>query len=115
MRIELDSSNWAEVKEIDELRNADRKAVNRATSVNYDDTGGHLMLASVESDRYEALAARVVTEWSLPLKLPGRDKSVFDELTLEQEQHLREKLRGHMAVIDERTEPGRPGTGPTSA
>lgn len=118
IRIELPDGEWAEVKDLEDLRDGDRKALNKAVSLSVtadeDDQMGHLS-GSYEDDMYDALLVRVVTNWSLKMHIPSRHKKVLDDLTLDQARALREGVKPHYDLLTETVDPAKPGTDPTSA
>ena len=117
MRIDLPDGDWADVRELDELRDGDRKALNKAVSLTLTsdegDNTGHLP-GSYEDDMMDALLARVVTNWSLRMPLPSRLRKVLDDLTLGQAKALRDGVKPHYDLLMERVDPNAHGTDPTS-
>lgn len=118
IRIDLPDGEWAEVKDLDELRDGDRKAMNKAVSLSVtadeDDQTGHLS-GSYEDDMYDALLCRVVTNWSLKMVLPSRHRRILDDLTIAQARALREGVKPHYDLLTETVDPTKHGTDPTSA
>lgn len=97
MRVSLGPNDWAELKPVNELTRADRKAVNAAIVF---EQGEHpVVRASMDDDMFAALAGRVVLDWSLPLPTPSVDPSGLDRLSLEVDDQLHEALRPHMAAV----------------
>jgi hypothetical protein len=105
MRIELPNGNWAEVKEISDLRRSDRRALNEAIVIETAEGGHAIVRASLEDDMANAVLPSLVLNWSLPLPLPSVKPDVLDLLTLEQDQALREGIQGHINALQGKNAP----------
>lgn len=100
MRVAIGGSDWAEISPVEELRKADRKAVNAVIVFEIDPVSGRPILrASMEDDITEAILHRVCTDWSLPLPPPAADYKSLDRLTLEQDDMLRKAVEPHVLAI----------------
>jgi hypothetical protein len=130
MRVQLDSANWADLKEVSDLRRGDRKAVNEKIVFEGDPaTGRPVIRASMDDDMAEAVLEHVVTDWSLQLPLPAADPyrpasadgktpenpGCLSKLTLEQDDALREAIKPHLAAIRGETTPTKDNPDPTVA
>jgi hypothetical protein len=114
VQIELDDVNWADLKELSDLRRADRKAVNAATVFEGDpETGRPIIRASMDDDRIDAIAIHVITNWSLPFPLPSVDKASLDKLTLPQGDALEAALKPYMDAITGKNAPAKSNDTPT--
>lgn len=112
MRVPIGGSDWAEIMPVDQLRRADRKAVNAVIVFEQGD-GGPVIRASMEDDVATALLCRVCTDWSLPYPAPGLDPLSLDKLTLEQDDELRKAIQAHVAAIMGNTAPAKGNEVPT--
>lgn len=114
MQIKLDETNWADIKEVSELRRVDRKAINAVTSFEIDPaTQRPVLRASVDDEIAEAVMKSVVNDWSLQLPLPKVDASYLDRLTLEQDTALREAIQPHINALQGNTTPVKANEVPT--
>jgi hypothetical protein len=115
MRVMLDADNWAEIKEVTDLRRGERRAVNAAIVFEGDAKSGNPIIhASLDDDMVNALAPFVVIEWSLPLPLPAKDISALDKLTLEQDDSLRKALQPHIDACQGKGTPVKAHEDPTT-
>lgn len=116
MQVSLGGTDWADIKEVSELRRADRNAVNK-TIVFEADTGTQrpVLRASLDDDMATAVLTRVIDNWSLPLPLPSADPASLDKLTLEQDDKLREAIQPHLDAIRGREAPVKGNPDPTAA
>ena len=116
MRVQLDTENWADLKEVADLRRGDRKAVNKAIVFEGDpETGRPVIRASMDDDMADAVLAHVVIDWSFGLPLPAKDASSIDKLTLEQDDNLRKAIQPHLDAIQGNTAPVKDNEDPTAA
>jgi hypothetical protein len=109
MRVALGPKDWAEVKPVEELTRADRRAVNAVIVFETEPAeqepgkpakpGRPIMRASMDDDMFAAVAARVVTDWSLPLPKPSEDPSALDRLSLELDSALHKAVQPHLDAI----------------
>lgn len=115
MRVQLDDVNWADLKEVSELRRADRSAVNKAIVFEGDPVSGRpVVRASMDDDMADAVLAAVVTNWSLPLPLPSADLKSLGALTLAQDDRLREAIQPHLDALRGKNTPVKENTDPTT-
>lgn len=98
--VKLDETNWAQLKEVSDLRRYDRKAFNAATVSEFDGDTKHLIMrGSTEDEMVDAVLISVVLNWSLQLPLPSADPASLDKLTLEQDTALREAIQPHFIAL----------------
>lgn len=116
MRVELGGSDWADLMEPGELRQADRRAVLKHSMMEVDPEAGKATVRGDQDDVLrEALLKRIMTNWSFPMPLPQQDPQSFGKLTLAQADALAEAVRPHMALIMGRIDPTEKGSDPTTA
>lgn len=114
MRVEF-PSGWAELKEANELNRGDQKAVLRATTLEIDpDKGVARVGGANDEDMQDALLARVIKDWSLPLPLPGRNPGSLDQLSIEQAKALGEAVKPYLELITDKVDPSKKDTDPTA-
>lgn len=114
MRIPIGGTDWAEIMPVDQLRRADRKAVNATIVFEGDTETGHPILrASMDDDMATAILCRVCTDWSLPYVTPVLDPSSLDKLTLEQDDELRKAIQPHLDAIRGNSAPAKENEVPT--
>jgi hypothetical protein len=100
VRVAIDDSNWAEIKPVEELTRAHRKAVNEFLVSEYDPASGRLVIrASADDAMSAALLHLICTDWSLPIHNPSMDKDSLDRLSLEQDEKLRAAIQPHINAI----------------
>lgn len=116
MRVAIGGTDWAEIMPVDQLRRADRKAVN-ATIIFEQDTESKrpVLRASMDDDMATAILCRVCTDWSLPYPCPVLDPDSLDKLTLEQDDELRKAIQPHLDAIRGATAPAPENEVPTKA
>lgn len=115
-QVALDEQNWAQLKEVSELRRSDRKRVNEAIVFEGDPvTGNPIIRASMDDDIAEAVLKEVVLNWSLPWQVPSVDVRVLDNLTLEQDTNLRKAIQPHIDAIQGKETPVKENAAPTEA
>ena len=115
MQIKLDEVNWADLKEVSDLRRSDRKAVNAAIVFEGDpESGRPIIRASMEDDMTDAVAKHVILNWSLPFPLPSVDGTSLDKLTLEQADALEAGLKAHLDAIRGKNAPVKENEVPTA-
>src|SRR5258708_2435013 len=106
MRVELPEGQWAEVADIETLRDGDRKAVNRAISVSADENNRPVLSGDYADKMTDALLVRICHDWSLPFPPPSQDPTSLDKLTMGQARVLHEAIKDHMALVkDEAPDP----------
>src|SRR5262245_45116031 len=110
MRLELSDGNWVEVREVDDLRDADRQAVNRAVQILVEPDGRWLMPGGYQDDRRKVLYARIITNWSFPEVPPSKDSRSIGKLTLGQARELREATQPWLEALDDIATPETPNT-----
>lgn len=127
MRVSLDTDNWAELKDVSELRRADRAAVNKRIIINFDEDGSRVIRASMDDDMSEAVIEHVVTEWSFPYPVPARNPyrpaagkipenpGSLSFLTLEQDDALRQAIQPYLDAISGKGAPTADNADPTPA
>lgn len=114
MRIDLGDGNWAELRELDELRRADQKAVLRSTEMEIDPAEGKAYVnGAADQDQVDALMERIITNWSLPLPLPSKDRHSLGKLTMAQGDALDEAAAPYLDAINQKVDPAKKGTDPT--
>jgi len=116
VRIELGGGQFADVKEVDELRSGDRHAANAAFTLRIDpETKQAILPGDMDDNMRRALLCRIITAWNLQWPLPSRRPDSLDKLTLEQEDALYKGIEEHFKVIKGQDEdPSEEGTVPTS-
>lgn len=115
-QVALDEQNWAQIKEVGELRRSDRTRVNRAIVITSDpETGNPVIRGSMDDDIAEAVYQEVILNWSLPWQVPSVDPRVLDNLTLEQDTNLRAAIQPHIDAIQGKTTPVKENAAPTEA
>lgn len=99
-RIELGNGQFADVREVDELRSGDRDAFNGAVKIAIDpDTSTALLPGNYRRLREKALAARVIEGWNLQHVIPSKRADSLDKLTFEQEDKLYAGLAEHIRAV----------------
>jgi hypothetical protein len=115
MRVDLGNGQWAELREISDLRRADRRVLNKAITYEVDpESARPVIRASLDDDMADAVLPIVVSNWSLPLPLPSRDIKSLDLLTLEQDTALREGIQGHIDALQGKNAPAKENADPTT-
>lgn len=105
MQVKLDETNWADLKEVSDLRRGDRVAVNEKIVVEATADGRPIIRQSMDDDIADAVLAHVVLNWSFPMPLPAVDPSSVDKLTLPQTDALYEAIKDHVAALTGNTAP----------
>jgi hypothetical protein len=114
VRVELPGGNWAEIKPVNELTRADRRAVNAAIIFEQNE-GQPVVRASMDDDMFAALAGRVILDWSFPLPTPAVDPNGLDRLTLEQDDELHKALQPYLNAVLGKNAPIKDNQVPTIA
>lgn len=113
MRVELDKDgNWADILDVGDLREGDRKLVNRAITLGVDDNQRPVISGGMDDDMRDALLTRVVQNWSVG-PTPAQDPQALDRLTLEQGRNLREAVKPHMDACRDKDAPVKANPVPT--
>ena len=114
MRVELDTAgNWADILDIADLRDGDRKLVNRAIKLEVGEDQRPVVSGGIEDDMRDALLTRVVQNWSLGAT-PAQDGGALDRLTIEQADKLRKAVQPHMDAVRGKDEPVKANAVPTA-
>src|SRR5215469_57786 len=115
MRVELPEGQWAEIKDPEQLRRKDEKAVLRASSFSVDPVAGTGIIGgSNDQDMEDAMLARVITQWSFPLPLPCADPESLDQLSLDQAPTLAKAVKPHLELISTVVDPTKKDSDPTA-
>lgn len=115
MRVELTDGAWADIRDVSELRNADRKAVNKAVSLHIDENGQPIFAGDMEDKMLDALLRRVITGWSFAgLPLPADDPESLGKLTIPDADLLAEAVKEHLKLVKGNESAVKPGTDPTA-
>jgi hypothetical protein len=115
LRVDLGGNEWADLRDLDQLRRADRVAVNEKIVIQGDRESGLVIKASMDNDMAAALLERIVENWSLALPLPSQDPNVLDKLTLAQDDALSKAIEPYIAAIRGREAPVKDNEVPTNA
>lgn len=123
MRVELTNGAWADIRDVSELRDKDRKAVNRTLNLEIDPvTQLPVIPGSMDDDMRDALLRRIIDGWSfenlpLPRDNPGSETEdgSLDLLTIQDARLLHEAIKPHMLLITGQEDPNKPGTVPTES
>lgn len=111
MRVDLGEDQWAELKEVGELRRSDKKAVLRVSTLVIDP---ETKLVTVSGDNDEemadALLERIITSWSFPNAI---NKQSLGQLSLAQGDKLQEACKPYLEVIAKNVDPAKRDTDPT--
>ena len=111
MRVDLGDGQWAELKEVDQLRRSDQKAALRAMNLTIDpETKTVIQSGANDLDMADALLERVITSWSFPNAI---NKQSLGQLSLEQGDKLQEAVKPHLDLIAQKVDPAKKDTDPT--
>jgi len=114
VRVPIGGTDWVELKPVEELTRADRKAVNAHIIVEADPaTGRILMQASRDDEMADALLTRICTDWSFLFHNPSVDPSSLDKLSLEQDTAIRAAIQPHIDAIKGVNAPAKDNEVPT--
>lgn len=101
MRIDLPDSNWAEVRDPDDLFEDDRRAVARRAIVEFNPaTKTRIMRGDIDGEMGDALLERIITAWSYPFKVPAKDPTALGKLRISHARALRDAISPHFKVIN---------------
>jgi hypothetical protein len=115
MRVELPEDQWAEIKEVGELRRADEKAVLRVSKLTIDpETKTAIVGGANDQDLEDAMLARVVKQWSFDFPLPCADPDSMGKLTVEQAHALAAAVKPHLQLITATIDPTKRDSDPTA-
>jgi len=100
MRVDLPGGHWADLKELDDLLEGDRKVARKALDVPVDDEGNMLFNTGMSDAMFDGVFRVVITAWSfegrpVPAVLPGS----LDALSIRQAKALRKACQGHYELI----------------
>ena len=111
MRVDLGKGQWAELKEVSELRRSDQKAVLKASTLTIDPESQTVQLSgSNDQDMADALLERIITSWSFPNAV---NKQSLGQLSLDQGDKLQEAIKPHLELITVKVDPAKRDTDPT--
>lgn len=102
-RVELDDAGkqYALLKDVKQLNAGDRRAIRGAVPLTLASDGKTLIYPGDYDDQMQnALLARIVTEWNLPLTLPKNDPTVLDQLELDQIDKLYEATQEYVRFLN---------------
>jgi len=114
VQVQLGGPDWAEIAEPSELRNGDRKAVNKTIRLQMDEDGSRTIGGDYEDLMRDALLKRIVRNWSLPFPVPKDDPESLDKLTLEQADVLAKAVQPHLDLINGKVDPTKKDSDPTA-
>lgn len=106
MRVDLPRGQWAEFRDISDLKGGDAKAIRRATRLRVKDGTLEEISMGIGDDQMDALLTRIITEWEVraangtSLGLPLFDKSSLDEMPLDTYNDLCEAAKPYRDAID---------------
>lgn len=117
MRIDLGNSQWADVKDVDDLRAGDRRAVNKQITLRVDQETHEVGIpGDMDDNMRNALLARIITGWNLQWPVPNGRTEILDKLTMTQIDALYKGVQEHFDVIRGKDEdPAEKGSDPTGA
>jgi hypothetical protein len=107
MRVELPRDQFAEMRDIADLKGGDAKAIRRATKFKVHDGALEEISMGIGDDQMDALLARIITSWDVrpasggePLALPMFDPAVLDDVPLDTYNALVDAATPHKDAID---------------
>lgn len=122
MRVDLGNGQYADLKDLSELKAGDRRAVNAATEVRLEGDGADrkaILPGDMDDNMRYALLARIITAWNLQWPIPSASVNgpvVLDNLTFEQLDALYTAVKPYMALITgQAPTPSDKGSDPTPA
>jgi hypothetical protein len=120
MRVELTSGGWVDIVDPADLRDKDRKAVNKAVTLQMDEAGKPVIPGDMDDNMRDALLKRIVTAWSfeaipLPRDDPKCPEESLDRLTIPDAREIHEAIKPHMTLITGAKSPTAPGEGPAQS
>lgn len=102
-RVELPSGAWIEYR--DQLKAADRFAVQAVARVEFGDRGNRASILEMNNDMRNALLGRIITAWSYPVPVPSAnsfqpaDMIIGEAMSLEDYAALEETVEPMMDLI----------------
>lgn len=121
MRVELPRDQYAELRDISDLKGGDAKAIRRATKFAVKDGALTEISMGVSDDQMDALLARIITSWNVrpaaggdPLGLPMFDPDVLDEIPLDTYNALVAAAQPHKDAVEQSTGKSTPANGTAS-
>jgi len=121
MRVELNNGAWADIVDPADLRDKDRKVVNKAVSIQIDpNTQETILPGDMDDNMRDALLKRIVTAWSFDnLPVPSNDpkfpEESLDRLTIPDARLLHEAIKPHMKLVTGQDSPTGPGQSPAQS
>lgn len=101
MRVKLPNDQWAEFRDLADLKGGDAKAMRRATRFKVEDGQLSEITAGIADEQMDALLARIITSWSLfNYALPIADPSSLDEIPLDTYNALVDAAQPYKDAID---------------
>lgn len=112
MRIELPEGNWAEIRDVDDLYDEDRKKVLGALTFTLDlESRTRLYRGDTDEAMVDAMLRLVVENWSYThLAIPGKNPNSLGKLKIAHARALREGVAKHMKVVLGTDEPDPTGS-----
>ncbi len=100
MRIELGNGQYADVLEVDDLRDGHRTKVNAAIQLRVDpDTKQVIIPGDMDDAMRRALYGEIITGWNLNYPVPGKRPDSLDHLTFDQADALRKGTEKHFKAV----------------
>ena len=101
MRVELPDGQWAEFRDLSDLRGGDAKAIRRATKFEVRDGALAEISMGMQDAQMDALLVRIITQWSLiNYGIPMADPSSLDEIPLSYYNALVSAAEPYKEAID---------------
>jgi hypothetical protein len=101
VRVELPGGEWAEFRELADLRAGDAKAIRRATKFQVSDGALTEISMGLQDDQMDALLARIITMWSYTHGHPAAPGSTaLDDIPLEAYDALVEAAAPYKEAVD---------------
>lgn len=99
-RVELAAGQWADIKDVDDLLDGDRKMVSRAVPLEINEEGRAFLPGDHMDRKRDAVLALVIENWSFSeLALPSKDSTSLDRLTIKQAKALHGATREHFDLL----------------
>lgn len=106
MRVELPRGQWAEFRDITDLKGGDAKAIRRATKLKVQDGALTEISMGLGDDQMDALLTRIIIDWGVqaangtPLRVPMLDNTALDEMPLDTYGELCQAAQPYRDAID---------------